>query len=145
MSHWNLSFSRRYLQVSNIISCFLLGAKFKAERRAYASYHLHVVVLLFVTIRDSFPVDNIPPVRDIFGTAILIFQIISMFPHVDSENGRHPIRKRSILIRSRKNGQAITFLNQPRPAGAKASGGSFFKFSRVFPERERKLLKIPVR
>src|ERR1041385_3441724 len=43
---------------------------------------------LRILTSDCVPVHDIPPCLEIVGTAILVFEIIRMFPHVDAQNRR---------------------------------------------------------
>lgn len=37
------------------------------------------------------PVDNVPKVAHVLGSAVLVFEVIGMLPHVKSENGEHDL------------------------------------------------------
>ncbi len=37
------------------------------------------------TPRDFGPIDDVPPGRDVVGATVLIFEVVGMFPDVDSE------------------------------------------------------------
>jgi long-chain acyl-CoA synthetase len=43
-----------------------------------------------LTILESFPIHQIPPIIDISSTPVLIFKIVGMFPDVYSQQGNYP-------------------------------------------------------
>src|SRR3954447_6700253 len=49
------------------------------------------------------PVNNIPPCRDVFGTAILILQIVSVFPDIQTKDRLLSFHVGAILIGRRSN------------------------------------------
>src|SRR5690606_8981866 len=38
------------------------------------------------TLRYFIPVDDIPPVLNVLGALVLVFQVIRMFPHIQTKN-----------------------------------------------------------
>jgi hypothetical protein len=50
-------------------------------------------------LADFLPVHHVPPGSDVFGTAVLIFQIVGVLPHVEPEHrvlgreSRYPARR----------------------------------------------------
>src|SRR5262249_43652551 len=61
--------------------------------------------------------------------AILIFQVIRVFPYVDTEDRRSAVHKRTVLIwRGNYFKGAILVLDQPRPATAETADTSSTKF-----------------
>lgn len=51
-----------------------------------------------IFIRHRLPIDHIPPGFNVFGTAVLIFQIIGMFPDIQSQDWRRSFTDGAILI-----------------------------------------------
>src|SRR5690606_5796665 len=50
--------------------------------------------VLFV---DRVPVDHVPPVGDVLGTAVLILEVVGVLPHVQAQDGRLAVHQRAVL------------------------------------------------
>ena len=70
---------------------------------------------------DRLPVDHIEQRRHITRAQILVFQIVSMLPHIDRKD-RHesrPLNDRIVLIGARRHHELSARIRaQPRPSGA---------------------------
>ena len=56
--------------------------------------------LLGVPFGNKVPIDDIEPRGDVFGTAILIFQVVGVFPNIQyPDGGLNPVAQRRILVR----------------------------------------------
>jgi hypothetical protein len=90
-----------------------------------------------VTILVNFvPVDNVPPVVDVFRSTVLVFQIVRVFPHVQSHDGVQntsrdgTLHEWIVLIGGSDNGEFVTRLveTEPDPSGSKDGTGSRLGF-----------------
>src|SRR5204862_928096 len=63
-----------------------------------------------VTFRNRVPVNHVPPGFDIIGPAVLVIEIVSVFPNVAAEDRRVPIHQRAVLIRRRNHFQLAAFV-----------------------------------
>src|SRR6185436_20423937 len=68
------------------------------------------------------PIDYVPPRGDIFRTAILIFQIISMLPNIQTNHSDRAFHNRRILISAGNNINLSAAFDQPGPARPKPRG-----------------------
>src|SRR5471030_650084 len=98
------------------------GATIDFERDRYRP--LHSGTRGSVTARDLWPVDHVIERSDVLRPAILILQIVRMFPNIQPENGlvaRHQSRhQRTVLITRIFHDQAALLVDaKPRPAAAK--------------------------
>jgi hypothetical protein len=59
---------------------------------------------------DFIPIDYVEKCIDVFGSAILVFQIIGMFPDIDSEDRRFALADRIVLVRC---GHDLQFIVAP--------------------------------
>src|SRR5699024_11948929 len=70
---------------------------------------------LFVAVINDIPFDQIPESCYVIGTAVLVFEVISMFPNINSQNGRAGtfgyIHQRVILVGRGANTQFIVFIH----------------------------------
>src|SRR5580704_2994463 len=72
---------------------------------------------------DFFPVCQVPPSRQIFGTAIVVFEVIGVFPNVVTENGEESLGDWIVLVgRAHDLNTAIGFTSQPDPSAAELLG-----------------------
>src|ERR1700719_2551083 len=78
-----------------------------------------------VILGHSVPVHHVPPGLDVIGPAVLVIQIVSVLPNVDSEDrsafsaGNSFSHQRTVLIGSGNNFQvAAVAFNEPGPAAA---------------------------
>src|SRR4051812_33152151 len=69
-------------------------------------------------LRDELPVDEIGKQRvDEGGPLVAIVDIISMLPHIDGEQGLHPLmRHRCVAVVKRGDPERVAVENEPRPA-----------------------------
>src|SRR5262245_44150674 len=84
--------------------------------------------LLGVTFGDEVPIDDIEPGGDVFGTAILIFEVIGVLPDIQAEQGLKAVAQRSILVGSGLNAQFFAVDDEPGPAAAEDFGGGISEF-----------------
>src|SRR5436853_4798144 len=66
------------------------------------------------------PIHDVPPRGEVVGTAILIFEVVGVFPHVDAEEGLLPFHERTILVGSALDDELAAGIDQPSPAAAEA-------------------------
>src|SRR5437762_14036683 len=71
------------------------------------------------------PIDGVPPRGDVVGAAVLILQVIRMFPDVESENGLLAFHDGLILIGRAFDAQLPPRGDQPGPAAAETADSSF--------------------
>src|SRR5712691_6383591 len=72
-------------------------------------------------IVDLRPVHNVPPGVDVIGPAVLILQVVRVFPHVDAEDDLLPFHQRAVLVRGAFDHELATLIDHPRPAAAEAA------------------------
>lgn len=55
------------------------------------------------------PVDHVPESADVFRTAVLVLEVVGVFPHVEAEDGNHGLARCSlherVVLRKRRNGE----------------------------------------
>src|SRR6266566_2068755 len=83
------------------------------------------------------PVDNIPPGIEVLRTAVLIFEVIGMLPHVVTQDRIETVRQGVILVGGGNDSEAIATQNKPGPAGAKALHASIIECSLERIERAK--------
>src|SRR2546423_13051084 len=76
----------------------------RAERREIFWFmavilHLPSSLELLVSLGHEFPIHHIKPCRDVFGTAVLVLEIIGMFPDINSEQRLLALADRRVLVR----------------------------------------------
>src|SRR6266478_508898 len=92
--------------------------------RAFANESAKLISVL-VVLGDCVPVHHVPPSFDVVGPAVLVIEIISVFPNIHSEDRRVSVHERAVLVRGGYNFKFSTFVfNQPRPTAAEATGPS---------------------
>src|SRR5690349_16548649 len=69
------------------------------------------------------PVDDLPECSDVFGTAVLILEIVGMLPDVQPEQRCLADRYRTVLVRRRNDFQALFADDQPCPTTAESRSG----------------------
>src|SRR5579883_1275104 len=95
------------------------GAPF--SRSALSSLSLNLLQLLIYFV----PVHHVPPGRNVFGPAVLIFQIVRVLPDVEAQHRLLALHNRAVLVSGRNNLELpAAIFHQPRPARAEASGRS---------------------
>lgn len=86
------------------------------------------------TCRCFVPVHHVPELFNVVRTAVLEFQVVSVFPHIQTQNREAGsardsfAHQRGVLVSSRNHRQFIAFQHQPCPAGTKAGSCRFLKF-----------------
>src|SRR5712675_133274 len=68
---------------------------------------------------DLRPVYNVPPSGEVLGSAVLILQVICVFPNVHAHHREFALHQRTVLIRRGYDVDLATALHQPRPPRAK--------------------------
>ncbi len=53
-----------------------------------------------VTLGDFSPVDGVPPGGDVIDSLVLIFQIVGVFPYVNTQDGCGAVHQGAVLIRA---------------------------------------------
>src|SRR4051794_7372258 len=80
------------------------------------------------TFRDFGPINHIPESRDVIGAAVLVIQIVGVFPDVETQNwraadaGRGLAHERAVLISRGTNRQLAAIDDEPRPTAAESCG-----------------------
>src|SRR5437016_10836583 len=79
---------------------------------------------------DRVPVDHVPPRRDIIWPAVLVLEVVRVFPHVQPHNGLLSLHRGIVLVRrARDREPPIPLIDQPGPSRAespRARGGELF-------------------
>ncbi len=82
--------------------------------------------------RDHIPVHHVPERGDVIGPAVLIVEVIGVFPDIEAEDrlagaaGDGFAHARAVLVGGRADGErAIGLFHQPRPAGAETGEPGF--------------------
>ena len=100
-------------------------------------------------LRYLVPIDNIPPVGNIFGSTVLVLQVVGVFPDIQSENGEHDLvscslHQRVVLVGSSHELEFISLLvdTDPDPTGSKegAGGSTGFKLGLHLVETSKGLV-----
>ena len=72
---------------------------------------------------DLVPVDDVPPGREIFGTAVVVFQVVGVLPDIVAEDGIQALRDRAVLIRRADDLHfAAGLAGEPNPSAAELLG-----------------------
>src|SRR5581483_5473902 len=74
------------------------------------------------------PVDHIPPRVNVIGPAILVLQVVRVFPHVDAEHDLLVLHQRAVLVRGALDGDFAAVVDDPRPAAAEAADRGLLEF-----------------
>src|SRR5947209_18525216 len=75
-----------------------------------------------VSLADLRPVDHVPPRRDVLGPAVLVLEVVGMFPDVEAEDRRAPLHQRAVLVGGGFDTQrAAAVQREPGPAAAEAA------------------------
>src|SRR5437868_9263423 len=86
---------------------FLAAGPFNCPKQAYCNLARDrgLVVRLedLESLVDLFPVHDVPPGLEIFGAAIVVFEVIGMFPDVVAKNGEQALGDRIVLVRRGSN------------------------------------------
>src|SRR5690349_1215305 len=65
---------------------------------------------------DLIPADDIEPRRNVVGALILVFQIVSVLPHIKAKDRCLAVHQRRILVRRARNTERAAVRDQPGPA-----------------------------
>src|SRR5579872_1408559 len=77
---------------------------------------------------DFVPIDHVPPRCQIFGAAIIVFQVVGMLPDVVAENWEQALGDWVVLIRCSDDLYfAAGLAGKPDPAAAKLFGAGIVK------------------
>ncbi len=86
------------------------------------------------------PIHYIPPRRQVIRPAIVVLQVIRVFPDIVAEDRVQTLRQRIVLVRSGGNREFATLPHQPSPAGAELLGrGVVERLLEVFKAAEVRL------
>src|SRR4026208_2305792 len=77
--------------------------------------------LFAVLARDFRPVDDVPPCRDVVGTAVLVLQVVGVLPDVEPENRLLAVHDRVVLVGRALDRQLAAVVDQPGPPAAEAA------------------------
>ena len=67
------------------------------------------------TLVDLIPIDDAEKRGHIVGTAVLIIQVVGMFPHINAHDRGQAIGKRAVLICGGDHSQATALFDEPSP------------------------------
>src|SRR5437764_9676198 len=77
-----------------------------------------------VILADLGPVDHVPPRRDVLRPAVLVLEVVGMFPDVEAEDRRAPLHERAVLVGRGLDAQrSAAVQGEPGPAAAEAARG----------------------
>lgn len=84
--------------------------------------------------RNFRPIDDVPPCGDEVGAAVLVVEVVGVFPDIEAEDGFAEIgvwddafHERVVLVGGAGDFEFAILQDQPCPAGAEAFGRSFAK------------------
>src|SRR5690606_4836790 len=101
------------------LKVFMQGFRWRRERRASALGGL-------VTARHFVPVDHVEERADVFRTAILVLQVVRVFPHIQAQHRRVAVHQRAVLVgRTLHHQFAFRRDAEPGPAAAEACQRGF--------------------
>src|SRR5258708_32844347 len=86
-----------------------------AERSLFSIQHSAV---LLESLIHRVPVDDVPPRGEVVGPAVLVLQIVGMFPDIDAENRLFAFHHPAVLVRGALDVQLAARGHQPPPAAA---------------------------
>lgn len=87
---------------------------------------LTVLFCRSVTFVHFIPVDYIPESGDVVRTFVLVVQVVSVLPYIQTQNRSQTFEERAVLVRCASDGQFTIFTNyEPSPAGTEASCSCF--------------------
>src|ERR1700741_344073 len=78
-----------------------------------------------ISIADVVPIHHAPECFDILRTAVLMLQVVGMFPNIDAEQRHLMLRYRAVLVRARGDFELFPIQDQPTPAAAENFRGGF--------------------
>jgi hypothetical protein len=81
-------------------------------------------------LRNLVPVDNVPPVGNILGPTVLVFQVVSVFPDIQSKDGVHnlfsdTLHEWVVLVGSSNNFELVTSLVDANPDPSRSKDGTW--------------------
>src|SRR5277367_5348619 len=93
----------------------------------------------FQAVVDFIPVDYAPPSSQIFGTAIVVFEVVCVLPNVVAEDGEQALGNWIVLVgRADDLHIAARFTGKPDPSAAELFHTSFVEFGlEIFEVTER--------
>src|SRR5207302_8575250 len=72
-----------------------------------------------VIFRHSVPIDYVPPSLDVIGPAVLVIEIVSVLPNIETQHRRVPLHQRAGLVwRGHRRQLAAFAFHPPLPAAA---------------------------
>ena len=79
-----------------------------------------VVDDILAVLTDLVPVDNVPPVADVLGPAVLVLEVVRVLPDIDSKDGEHDLlrdalHERVVLVGSADELELVTGLVDADP------------------------------
>src|SRR5438105_6063940 len=87
---------------------------------------------------DRVPVDHVPPRRDIIWPAVLVLEVVRVFPHVQPHNRLLSLHQGIVLVRRARDRElAVALIDQPGPSRAESPrtrGGELFLELRDVPK-----------
>src|SRR5437764_3493745 len=87
-----------------------------------------------IVFRHRAPVQDIPPCFEVIGATVLIFEVVRVFPHIDTEDGRVAVHQRAVLIWGGDYLKPSIFPDQPRPSTSETTYTSSAEFFLKFIE-----------
>src|ERR1039458_7900615 len=96
---------------------------------AFICVHRRLNALRVKPVFDCLPVHYVPPGRQVIRTAVLILQVVGVFPNVAAEHDVLAFHDRAVLVRGGGDLDTGRRLYQPCPAGTEAAhpgGVEFF-------------------
>ena len=89
-----------------------------------------VVDDILAVLTDLVPVDNVPPVADVLGPAVLVLEVVRVLPDIESKDGEHDLLRDAlhegvVLVGSADELELVTGLvdADPDPAGSEHGTG----------------------
>src|SRR2546422_1388914 len=77
---------------------------------------------------DGLPVECVEPGRNVIGAPVLILQVVSVLPHIDTEHRGQVFHVRAVLVRVRLDQElSARIRQQPRPAAAELADARFLE------------------
>jgi hypothetical protein len=75
-----------------------------------------------VILCDFGPIHHVPPSFEIIRPAILVIEIVGVFPNIDAENRFVAVHERAVLVRRRHDFELAAFVfDKPRPTAAETT------------------------
>ena len=76
---------------------------------------------------DFGPVDDVPEGLDVVGAAVLVVEVVGVFPDVEAEDWGFAFGQRGVLVGGAFDGQLALVGDEPGPAAAEPLGGGVVK------------------